>query len=212
MKTKQKWTLLLSSILFLAITSCVEKSKQDNEEPQEEEQEITKAPRGIISLGEAKELCDNYETRRARLILEFEMAQNPEKEFIPTQAINFDFRTIKKYIKYVEKRAKKAKVKPDSIRIYLANYGKDGKDPNRNTVFMLPTANINGEYGGFYIGVDGEAKLIRNYWPKDSGNGQGMEQKSKASFLPSLNLSPYQDGSLILNDGHSTPPPSGDFN
>ena len=144
MKTTKKWTLLLSSILFLVITSCVEKSKEDKEEPKEEEQEITKAPKGIISLGEAKELCENYETRRAKSILEFEMEQNPEKEFIPTQFIEFDLKTIKKYIKYVEKKAKKAKVKPDSLRIYLGNYGKEGKDPNRNTVFVLPQPQLMG--------------------------------------------------------------------
>lgn len=215
MKTPQKWILACSTLLFLTITSCVEKSKEDKEEPKQEEhekEEITKAPDGIITLGEAKELCDNYGSRRARAILKFEMEQNPEKEFIPTQFVDFDFKTIQKYVKYVERQAKKANVRPDSLRIYLGNYGKDGKDPNRNTVFVLPTASINGEHGGFYIDGNGNAKLIRNYWPENGNNGQGGEQKSEAGFFPSLNTMFYQDGSLILNDGHSGPPPNNDFN
>jgi hypothetical protein len=211
MKTNQKWILLLSSILFLAISACEEKSKDKKEEPQQEEPEMVKAPDGIITLDEAKILCDNYETRRISGIKEFEMAQNPEAEFVPTQAINFDFKTIKKYVKYIERQAKKAKVKPDSLRIYLANYGKDGKDPNRNTVFILPTASINGEHGGFYIDANGDAKLIRNYWPKSGDENQEGSQKAQAAFFPTLHPTPYQNGSLILNDGHSSPPPPGDF-
>ncbi len=212
MKTTQKWPLVFCALLFLALISCQEKTKEGDEDPKHEEPELTKAPDGIITLGEAKELCENYETRRAKPILEFEMTQNPEKTFIPTQFIEFDLQTMKKYIKYVEKKARKAKVRPDSLRIYLGNYGKDGKDPNRNTVFVLPTATIDGEHGGFYIGADGKAKLIRNYWPENSDGGQGIEQKSKAGFLPSMNLSLYQDQSLILNDGSNGPPPHTDFN
>ncbi|GMN10801.1 hypothetical protein MTsPCn9_30340 [Croceitalea sp. MTPC9] len=217
MITLQKCALAFSASLFFVITSCVEKPKEDRDKPEHEEREendITKAPDGIITLEEAKELCENYETRRSRAILKFEMEQNPEKEFIPTQFIDFDLKTIKKYIKYVEKKARKAKVKPDSLRIYLGNYGKEGRDPNRNTVFVLPTASINGEHGGFYIDGDGNAKLIRNYWPENGDdNGQGLEQKSEASFLPSLNTLLYQDEdeSFILNYGNGGPPPTGDF-
>ncbi len=213
MKTTQKWVLALSTILFLIATSCVEKSKRDkenhkNEEHQEEE--MAKAPNGIISLDEAKILCTNYEDRRIGGIKEFEMAQNPDKEFIPVQFIDFDFKTIQKYVKYVERKAKKANIEPDSLRIYLGNYGKDGSEPNRNTVFLLPTGTVNGEHGGFFINSNGKAELIRNYWPKN-GEGDQNGQKSKAGFLPSLNLSLYQDGSLILNRGEGGPPPFGDF-
>lgn len=214
MRTLQKLGVVLSAILFFTTMSCIEKSKEDQGNPKQEEgndQEMAKAPDGIITLEEAKVLCTNYEDRRIGSIKEFEMARNSNEEFIPVQFIDFDFETIKKYVKYVEKRAKKAKVKPDSLRIYLGNYGKDGKDPNRNTVFVLPTTSINGEHGGFYIDGDGNAKLIRNYWPKNEENGKGVEQKSEAGFLPSLNLSMYQDGSLVLNRGHGGPPPFGDF-
>lgn len=188
---------------------CQEKPKRNGEKPPKEEREMAKAPDGIISLGEAKELCDNYEELRIPTILEFETQRNPSEQFIPTQFIDFDLKTIKKYIKYVEHSAKKAKVKPDSLRIYLGNYGKDGRDPNHNTVFIVPTATVKGKHGGFYINDKGKAELIRNYWPND--DSQEMEQKSKAGFLPSMNLNLYQDGSLILNRGHGGPPPTSDF-
>jgi hypothetical protein len=209
MKNYQKWALAFSTILLLTVTSCAEKPKEDKDKPKYEEHEddeMAKAPDGIITLDEAKVLCTNYEDRRIEGIKSFEMAKNPEKEFIPTQFIDFDFETIRKYVKYVERKAKKANIEPDSLRIYLGNYGKDGKDPNRNTVFILPTATVNGKHGGFYINSDGNAELIRNYWP-ESQDGQ----KSKAGFLPSLNMNLYQDGSLILNDGSSAPPPKADF-
>ncbi len=211
MKTKRQVFLAISVATMLMVSCGEKKSENRNEDPKEEmEQEMVDAPDGIISLEKAKILCDNYETRRIGTIKEFEASQNPESEFIPTQFIDFDFETISNYVKYVEQEAKKAKVRPDSLRIYLGNYGKGGKDPNRNTVFMLPTAKIGGENGGFFINEKGQAELIRNYWPKDDGNGQNQGQKSKASFFPSF--SPYQGGgSLIMNDGHIAPPPYGDF-
>jgi len=211
MKTKTIKRLVLTAFLpILMLGACAEQKKEEPKEepPHEMEQEMVDAPNGIISLKKAKILCDNYEERRLGAIKRFETAQNPKQEFIPTQFIDFDFETIATYVKYVEQEAKKAKISPDSLRIYLGNYGKDGKNANRNTVFMLPTAEINGENGGFFINAKGEAALIRKYWPN---HNNGDKQKSKAGFLPSFSPSMYQDGSLILNDGHLAPPPYGDF-
>ena len=169
------------------------------------------APEEIISLDEAKVLCENYENRRASQILEFEMAQSDGKEkFIPTQFVAFDLKTLKRYIKYVEQEARKAKVMPDSLRIYLGNYGNEGKEANHNTVFILPTAKVGNDYGGFYIGDNGQAELIRNYWPRGGENGDS-ENKSKASFVPSFSTSLMSGGSLVMNRGQSGPPPFGDF-
>ena len=199
MKTTTIKNFILSAILpALFLGACAEQKKETpTEDPsQEMEQEMVKAPRGIISLNQAKTLCANYEERSAMAIKEFEMAQNPKQEFIPTQFIDFDFETIVNYVKYVQQEAKKAKVSPDSLRIYLGNYGKKGKQPNRNTVFILPTTEINGESGGFFINADGEAELIRSYWPNTN---VGSNEKSKAGFLPNFSPSMFQDGSLILN-------------
>ena len=205
--TKSIFTAFLPMLLLAA---CAEQKKETPaEEPAEEmEQEMVAAPKGIISLKQAKILCENYEDRRIGAIKRFEMAQNPEEDFVPTQFIDFDFETIANYVKYVEQEAKKAKVSPDSLRIYLGNYGKKGRNANRNTVFMLPTTVINGESGGFFINADGKAALIRSYW---SDANDGKAQKSKAGFLPSFSPMMFQDGSLIMNEGHIAPPPEADF-
>lgn len=214
MKNSSKNLSLLLSLVLVFLISCQDRSKKDDtgDEVTDETSDQVKEPTGIISLNEAKALCENYENRRAKAIIEFEMAQNNSgEEFVPTQYIDFDLKTMKQFIKYVEAEARKAKVKPDSLRIYLGNYGAEGQDPNRNTVFLLPTATIAGDHGGFYIDGDGAAKLIRNYWPKEENGGQEGEPKSKASFFPSLNTAFYQGQSLILNSGHGGPPPPGDF-
>jgi len=208
-----KGQILLFALTLIFLGACNEQPKKDVEQKMETEEEIT-APKEIISLDEAKVLCENYENRRIPGILEYEAANSDsEEKFIPTQFVAFNLKTLKKYIKYVEKEAHKAKVKPDSLRIYLGNYGNKGKDKNRNTVFILPTAKIGHDYGGFYIGDDGQAKLMRNYWPKDDDQGgQEGEPKSKASFMPAFNTSLMQGGgSLVMNYGGSGPPPKMDF-
>lgn len=209
-KKTRLWGVTALSILFLGLLSCgdgPQKPKDEKLHTEEGEGEVGGAPDGIISLDEAKVLCENYETRRSKSIIVFEKEQNElDEEFVPTQFIDFDFKELKKYIKHVEREARRAKVKPDSLRIYLGNYGKDGTEPNRNTVFILPTAKVNGDHGGFFINAKGNAELIRNYWPNSE-----EEQKSKASLLPSFNPTLYQGKSLIFNRGHGGPPPTGDF-
>ncbi len=202
---------LVTAIILLS--ACNPQTKKEDE-PAMMDKEVKEvdAPEGIISLDVAKGLCENYERRRIPGIKKFEAANtDSEESFIPTQYVTFDLKTIRQYLDYVEQEAKRANVEPDSLRIYLGNYGKEGRDPNRNTVFILPTAEIGKEYGGFYI--DGtEAKLIRNHWPRGENGGQEGEPKSKASFIPNFNpLHLQPNGSLILNWGGSGPPPHTDF-
>ncbi|MEM8928664.1 MAG: hypothetical protein AAGC45_10705 [Bacteroidota bacterium] len=205
----------LITAVLLVLGGCNPQPKKEAE-PEKMDQEVgeVEAPEGIISLDEAKELCQNYEIRRIPGIKNFEAAQtNAEGKFIPTQYVTFDLETIRQYLDYLEQEAKRANVVPDSLRIYLGNYGNKGKDPNRNTVFILPTAEIGKGYGGFYIDNEGQAKLIRNYWPKEGENGdRDGESKSKASFVPTFNASLMQSGgSLVMNRGSAGPPPFADF-
>ena len=211
MKNTSKTSVLIP-LAALLIMGCQEQPKTEAATQLVAQEESVEAPDEIISLDEAKTLCENYETRRIPGIRSFEKeAGDTEGEFIPTQFVAFNLKTLKQYIKYVEQEAGKAKVAPDSLRIYLGNYGKEGKDPNRNTVFILPTAEIGKEYGGFYIGEDGEAKLIRNYWPKSDEDGQEGGAKSEASLLPVFPMMMNGDGSLVMNRGGSGPPPHTDF-
>ena len=203
--------LLTGSIVSLV--ACDQQAKKEDESViTSKEVGETNAPKEIISLDKAKELFENYEYRRIPDIMEFEMNDNSSGEnFVPVQFVAFDLGTIKTYVKYIEQEASKANVKPDSLRIYLGNYGKTGEDPNRNTVFMLPAAKIDNDYGGFYM--DGtQAKLIRNYWPNIIGNTNEKDRtKSNASFTPNFNIGLMSAGSLILNEGGSAPPPRADF-
>ncbi len=211
--TKSPTYRLLALGILVLLASCNQQPKKA--EPGEGDNEIVKevsTPEDIISLDEAKKYCENYERRRIPSIVKFETAQSDSDEkFVPTQFIAFNLDSLKNYIAYVEQEAKKVNVAPDSLRIYLANYGKEGRDPNRNTLFILPTAKVGGDYGGFYIDGD-EAKLIRNFWPKDENGGQNEEPRSKASFVPNFNTSLFQGSkSLIFNYGGSGPPPKMDF-
>lgn len=208
-KSKKLIFSILGLLLFMNL-ACEERAKKKTLEVLKESV-LTSKPKGIISLAEAKVLCTNYEDRRIPSILKFETAQSDadDTKFVPTQFVDFDYETIKKYIKYVEESAAKAKVKPDSLRIYYGNYGANGKDTNRNTVFMLPTTTINGDHGGFFINAEGKAKLIRSYWLENKNTD--TNQKAEASFMPSLHMIQSGDESLIMNDGHSSPPPKNDF-
>ena len=171
--TKSPTYHLLALGILVLLASCNPQTKKA--EPSERDNEIVKdvsAPEDIISLDEAKKYCENYERRRVPSIVKFETAQSDSDEkFAPTQFIAFNLDSLKNYIAYVEQEAKKVNVAPDSLRIYLANYGKEGRYTNQNTVFILPTTKVGGDYGGFYIDGD-EAKLIRNFWPKDENGGQ----------------------------------------
>ncbi len=203
------------SLCLMALISCnPQQKKEAAPEMADEPMEEVIAPKEIISLKEAKVLCENYQNRRVANIVEFEMGdRDSEEKFMPTQFVAFKLETLKRYIKYVERKAGKAEVDADSLRIYFGNYGKEGRDPNKNTVFILPTAKVANDYGGFYIGADGQAKLIRNYWPKAENGGQEGEPKSKASFMPTFDINFMQDNteSLIMNYGNGGPPPTGDF-
>ena len=211
--SKVFWSFLALAIF---ITACQEQPKNENQDATTEEPKevVFEAPKQIISLAEADSLFVNYKDRRAANIIKMEAEyQEDGKPFVPTQFVSFDIEVLKEYIGYVEQEAKKGGVKADSLRIYLGNYGqKSKKEPRRNTVFILPAAEVNGDYGGIFIGTDGKAQLVRNWIKKQQNGGQEGEPKSKASLLPSLSSpSLYNNTSLTLNFGNGGPPPNGDF-
>lgn len=202
--------------LTVVLTSCQEQPKKENPATiaAQAEQVIYEAPKQIISLEEADSLYVNYKDRRATNIVEMEAEyQEDKKPFVPTQFVTFDIEVLQNYLNYVQQEAEKGGVKADSLRIYLGNYGtKSKKNTRRNTVFMLPAAEVDGDYGGIFIGSNGKAQLVRN-WIKEQNSNEDSDVKSKASFFPSLKPTPVMQGggSLTLNRGGQAPPPNGDF-
>lgn len=200
--------------LFILLSSC---NENQGKMPKEEEKEVVtfEAPEQIITLEEADSLFVNYQNRRIPNIVKTEgQFQEDGKPFVPTQFISFDINVLKEYIGYVEQETKKGGTKADSIRIYLGNYGtRSKKYVRKNTVFLLPAAEVNGEYGGIFIDDDGNAKLVREWVNENENTGQGINQKSEASFLPMISSAPNLQGgiSLALNFGGSGPPPKTDF-
>ncbi len=229
MKHSKQLLIGLFAILLVSTISCKDKERENNDEKLGQEkvqnQEI-EAPEGIISLNDAKSIYDNYTKNRVGIIEEYENKTRKSPDFQAARFVDFDYETIKQYIDYVDQEAEKAGVeKVTKLRVYLANYpdeevfaGKEVVHPKQNSVFMVPTLNVDGQNYGFYIGSDGKAALIKN---AVGAKGQGMGDasrpttKSYAGFAPSFSASsptPYQGGGdLTLNSGHGGPPPTGDF-
>ncbi|WP_350287682.1 hypothetical protein [uncultured Croceitalea sp.] len=211
MKTIQKAVLLTAGFALIAM-SCKEIKKETPQEPVEDPKpEVVEAPSQIISLKKADSLYINYSKRRAENIVRAETKyESSNVSFEPTRFVTFDLKVIKDYIKYIEQEAKNGGTEADSLRIYFANYGSSA-NPKRfhNTVFMLPTAKTKTGYGGIYIDEAGDAKLIRDFWKSNEKEG---DSKSKASLLPSLNSTVFNDSqSLIMNFGHCCSTKNNDF-
>ena len=101
----------LLGIALIAMGACNEQPKKDvAPEMMTQEVEEVDAPKEIISLNEAKELCENYENRWIPSIVEFEKEESAEgEEFVPTQFVAFNLETLKTYIKYVEQESQNQK-------------------------------------------------------------------------------------------------------
>lgn len=200
---------LATSLLFLA--ACQEAPKKETP-PEGEQKEKVEPPKGIISLAESKSLYDNYTRNRAALIQKFEQEQKPEEKFEPARFTAFSFSEIKQYMDFIEQEAQGAGVDISSLRFYFANYpdkdrfpdGRKVVHPRQNSIFIVPTMEVDGQDYGFYIGADGKAKPI-----KDAESLKGKVNRAEAGFLPSLSL--YAEQSLNLNHGTSGPPPHTDF-
>ncbi len=223
MKNTYKSIALFLGCTLMLLASCQQKPKQEktDDPPQQEEREVVKPPKSIISLEESKELYDNYTRNRVECIKTFEMERSDDENFEVARWSAYDFDEVKQYIAFVEQEAKKAKVDVSTLRFYFANYpnkekfpdGKPVVHPRQNSIFIVPTIKVDGQNFGFYIGADGEAKLIKDKiqeYQKGLGETNSNTQKAYASFAPSL-APQGGDQSLTMNRGSSGPPPPGDF-
>lgn len=185
----------------------------------------------IISVERAQEMFDAYTNRRVPIIQEYEDKLVPDQApFTPTRYAEYDLKTIKQYIAFIEHEAMQANVDINTLRFYLSNYPNSDKFPNgdtvkyprRNSLFVVPTMDYEGANVGFSIEEkDGNytAVPIKRPTPIQEGNqnkGQADStgQMNEAGFFMS-NTTTVQGGgttSLILNDSQLAPPPgTGDF-
>lgn len=182
-------------------------------------------PKEIISVERAAEMYESYSARRVPIIKKYEDSITSDGSlFKPTRFAEYDLETIKQYIAYVEYQAKQAEVDVKTLRFYLSNYpnsekyanGDKVRYPRRNSFFILPTMEYNGDNVGFSIEeVDGKFTAV----PINKGTNKKEEGQNKAQTNSEGQLneagffmvgsSSVQGGttSLILNDGQLVPPP-----
>lgn len=142
--------------------------------------------------------------------------EGQDSTFIPARYTEFKFEVIKDYIKYIEQEAKTADKKIETLRIYYAVYPEGrGIRSNKTTVFLVPSADFNGENKAFQISMEGE-RIEADTIPWDFGTGAKkmsmhfeQDQRQYATFGPlPASSAPVQDyRSLVLNDGSTAPPP-----
>lgn len=211
--TKINLKLIYFFLVVLFLVSCQEKKTTKQETP--EVTNIVDPPKQIISNAEAKELFDDYSKEVVPLL------ENEENTKHTTRFVEYDYKTLKNYIAYIEQEAKQAEdTEIKSLRFYFGKYP-NKKKKKRNTMFMVPTTQFKGvDYNqGFYIAIDSKgnktATAINNKVNSTGtkvGTTKNSTQKNYASVLPTTNnYLPPSSKSLTMNKGGSGPPPSGDF-
>lgn len=183
----------------------------------QEESEPTKAPGQIISEKQAAVLFDTYSTNRVPVIQEFEDAdlEEGEEKHVVARYTHFDFKVMQEYMKYIQEQADSVGKEIKSLRIYYATYPAGSeKDPNKNTVFLVPTTDFDGLDKAFKISMqDGKPVAESIPWNFDLNGQKAPEQeegtKNQAGFFSATktNAILFLGGSLILNDGNTSPPP-----
>lgn len=219
-------TRLINPILFLIFItlmffSCQEPGNTSDPGP-------VKPPSEIISVERASEMYENYSSRRVPIIKKYEDSVVSGPSFTPTRYAEYDLETIKQYIAYIEYEAKQAKVDVKTLRFYLSNYpnsekfsnGDKVRYPRRNSFFILPTMEYNGENVGFSIEeIEGKYSAIpiaRDTIKMGKVNSKAQNvsngQLNEAGFFMSASSTVLSAGSksLILNDGQLVPPPGPD--
>ncbi len=219
MTTKMTNRIMLLIFANLMLVSCQEQTSQ-------KESLYEGPPTGhIISVERAGEMYDAYSQRRVPIIQKYEDSIAPDSsKFTPTRYAEYDLKTIKQYIAYIEHEAGQANVDINTLRFYLSNYPNSDKFPNgdavkyprRNSFFVVPTMAYEGKNVGFSIEeVDGKYTAV----PINRGTSAQEEnpaksqadstgQMNEAGFFM-LNATTVQGGSssLILNDSNLAPPP-----
>jgi hypothetical protein len=197
-------TSALFGLLLLLSSGCKpDSSKQQTREAVDK----VVPPKQLISLETAREYYQNYGTRRVPLIRRYEdsvtRATDPEgKPFDVARYVSFDYEVLKAYLAYIEQEAARVNTDIESLRIYFATYpdAAGRTHPRQNSVFLLPAVEMEEKQWGLFIDGDRPGYL----------NGSLEVHQGPARAEASMVPAPPQQGrggSLILNEGQSSPPP-----
>ncbi|WP_159020206.1 hypothetical protein [Algibacter sp. L3A6] len=97
-------------------------------------------PTGTITILEATELSANWEKNNPKEIdSTIELDDNSKRK--PMRSVMWSLKNIEDYIAFAEKESDSVGYTMTGLRVYLGNYGKNGKPgkKNRNTMFIVPT-------------------------------------------------------------------------
>ncbi len=198
---------LLGLLAVLSLLNCNNKQSPEKEEVPIKV-ESPKPPSKIIPLEQAMELYNTYTERRVPIIQKYEINNN-RSEFHPTRYAEYDYKTIKEYILYIENEAKKAKVDITKLRFYFTTYpnaekfknGAQIKYPGHNSFFMVPTIKNKNRHDAFYT-ITEKGGNTKSYFIE---NRKNELYKNKASFFSFKQAE--RINSLILNEAGLIPPP-----
>lgn len=230
------FALLFTYAVFFIISGCGDQKTKEEvpvvkiEEVRAPEQIISvkQARKMFQSYSERRvPLIQNYEKSRE----DQKQQQTQLKDsFDVARYVYYDYKTIKDYLAYIEQEAAKAKVEISTLRFYFSNYPnqsefEDGNPvihPRQNSIFILPASTIDNAQYGFYLKKQEDGSMAPAYLSWDLSpyipEGMGAVHENEKSFAsmgphlfnsnsPSVNLLQLEEGSTILNEGSSAPPP-----
>ena len=95
-------------------------------------------PKDTISVAQAKILSNNWEQRNP---VEVDSLFEVEGSRKKTRSVWWSLKELNEYLTYAEAESSTLGYKMTGVRVYLGNYGKNGKPgkKNRNTMFIVPT-------------------------------------------------------------------------
>ncbi len=234
---------ILTALLLFGLASCEHKKDDDKMETP------IGPPEQIVTVKQAKAYYDNYSERRVPLIQRYEDSinrrrmgdtipgiQQQEKggeksaakvegpaKFDVARYVYYDYKTIKKYIEFIDQQAAAAKVDISTLRFYFSNYpdSTQYEHPRQNSIMISPALHKDKREYLFYID-DSDPKnphpvlLTDSFKPSkvQIGTTSREEEKAYASIMPSFSTTnatvvyPYNGGqSLTMNKGTGVPPP-----
>lgn len=213
-----KCSVILSAALLsgsLLLSGCGQQGGKNGEQESQTAQTEATRPSAIIPLNQAQQSYRRYSARRVPIIRKYEdsvnLAMKAEKPFTAARYVAFDYKTLKDYITYIEQEAGKVNADITSLRVYFGNNAANPgpMHPRQNTVMLVPAVKADpqsNEQWGLYIN-NGQAGYLSMDLRPTNPKEQQTQQREEAGFLPAFNLLMQGDGSLILNEGSSAPPP-----